>query len=315
MCDVRTSAVVRLLIQVNSPGSVCWPHRAISSSTQSTSVLFAASDFPVSEITWIPVCTFIHVSSASSFLSFCHQPLVWGAFTPWKAAQPHTQKSQTKTGKPSACFRWAKIKKVGEARCWWRNRRKGGSSGATSYHVLCKMWSHGVKFYMQAPFPMGLPKWQSGKRLCLPMQEMLEMWVLSLGQEDSLEEEMATYSSILTWRIPWTEEPGRLQSMGSQSWLWLSDYARTHALSQVSFRNSLLIFQLTYRGICCICVCSSETRNVSGAPLRGLVEKNHSGETHGAIRMCVATKWSLRRSIKSTNALRTGRGVCAAASV
>ena len=42
------------------------------------------------------------------------------------------------------------------------------------------------------------------------------MWVWSLGQEDSLEEEMATQSSILAWKIPWTEEPGRLQSMGSQ---------------------------------------------------------------------------------------------------
>ena len=40
--------------------------------------------------------------------------------------------------------------------------------------------------------------------------------VRSLGQEDSLEEEMATHSSILAWRIPWTEEPGGLQSMGSQ---------------------------------------------------------------------------------------------------
>ena len=37
-----------------------------------------------------------------------------------------------------------------------------------------------------------------------------------LGQEDSLEKEMATHSSILAWRIPWTEEPGRLQSMGLQ---------------------------------------------------------------------------------------------------
>ena len=42
------------------------------------------------------------------------------------------------------------------------------------------------------------------------------MWVQSLGQEDSLEKEMATQSSILAWRIPWTEEPGGLQSMGSQ---------------------------------------------------------------------------------------------------
>ena len=49
---------------------------------------------------------------------------------------------------------------------------------------------------------------------CLPA-----MWVTrvrSLGWEDPLEKEMATHSSILVWRIPWTEEPGRLQSMGSQ---------------------------------------------------------------------------------------------------
>ena len=42
---------------------------------------------------------------------------------------------------------------------------------------------------------------------------MQEMWILSLGQEDPLEEEVATHSSILAWEIPWTEEPGRLQSM------------------------------------------------------------------------------------------------------
>ena len=42
-------------------------------------------------------------------------------------------------------------------------------------------------------------------------------WVWSLGQEDPLEKEMATHSSVLAWRIPWTEEPGRLQSMGSQN--------------------------------------------------------------------------------------------------
>ena len=41
---------------------------------------------------------------------------------------------------------------------------------------------------------------------------MQETWVLSLGQEDPLEKEMATCSSILAWRIPWTEEPGGLQS-------------------------------------------------------------------------------------------------------
>ena len=45
---------------------------------------------------------------------------------------------------------------------------------------------------------------------------MQETRVRSLGREDPLEEEMATHSSILAWRIPWTEKPGRLQSMGSQ---------------------------------------------------------------------------------------------------
>ena len=52
---------------------------------------------------------------------------------------------------------------------------------------------------------------------------MRETWVLSLGGEDPLEEGMATHSSILAWRSPWTEEPGGLQSMGSQSQTQLSD--------------------------------------------------------------------------------------------
>ena len=43
---------------------------------------------------------------------------------------------------------------------------------------------------------------------------MQEIWVQSLGQEDPLKKEMATHSSVLAWRIPWTEKPGRLQSMG-----------------------------------------------------------------------------------------------------
>ena len=47
---------------------------------------------------------------------------------------------------------------------------------------------------------------------------MQETQVQFLGPEDPLEEEMATHSNILAWEIPWTEEPGKLQSMGSQSW-------------------------------------------------------------------------------------------------
>ena len=52
---------------------------------------------------------------------------------------------------------------------------------------------------------------------------MRETQVQSLGQEDALEKEMATHSCILAWRISWREEPGGLQSLGSQSWTQLSD--------------------------------------------------------------------------------------------
>ena len=55
-----------------------------------------------------------------------------------------------------------------------------------------------------------------GQRICLPMQEMQEMQVRSLGWEDPLEKGMATHSSILAWEIPWAEEPGGLEFLGSQ---------------------------------------------------------------------------------------------------
>ena len=62
------------------------------------------------------------------------------------------------------------------------------------------------------------------QRTCLPVQETQETWVRSLSQKDPLGKEMATHASILVWEIPWTKEPGRLQSLGSQnSWTQLSD--------------------------------------------------------------------------------------------
>ena len=67
------------------------------------------------------------------------------------------------------------------------------------------------------------------QKTCLPMQETQEMWVRSLGGEDSLEKEMETHSSILAWRIPWTEEPGRLQFMGSYG-LDTSEQLSTHGV-------------------------------------------------------------------------------------
>ena len=59
---------------------------------------------------------------------------------------------------------------------------------------------------------MGIPG-DSVVKNHLPMQET---WVQSLVQEDPLEKEMATHSNILAWKIPWTEEPGRPESLGSQ---------------------------------------------------------------------------------------------------
>ena len=68
------------------------------------------------------------------------------------------------------------------------------------------------------------------KKKCLPMQETEETWVGSLGGEDPLKEGIATHSSILAWRISWTEGPGRLRSIGLQrvGYDW-SNLAHTHA--------------------------------------------------------------------------------------
>ena len=63
--------------------------------------------------------------------------------------------------------------------------------------------------FIQRGFPV--VQWY---RILLLMQEMKKTWVQSLDREDPLEKEMATHSSILAWEIPWTEEPGGLQSMG-----------------------------------------------------------------------------------------------------
>ena len=61
------------------------------------------------------------------------------------------------------------------------------------------------------------------------------MWVQSLGLEVPLEKEMATHSSILAWKMPWTEEPGRLRSMGSQR---VGRDLATRQQQQSSFRGN-----------------------------------------------------------------------------
>ena len=86
---------------------------------------------------------------------------------------------------------------------------------------------------------------------------MLETWVRSLGWEDPLEKEMATHSSILAWRIPWREEPGGVQSMGSQR-----------------VRHDCIILSLTFQciNICWLsfsylffCTCESVTHSLKVA--------------------------------------------------
>ena len=78
---------------------------------------------------------------------------------------------------------------------------------------LCK------KYLLSTVFQRGFSG-DSVIRIHLPMQEML---VGSLGRKDLLEKEMATHFSTLAWKIPWAEEPGRLQSLGLQSHIQLSN--------------------------------------------------------------------------------------------
>ena len=83
------------------------------------------------------------------------------------------------------------------------------------------------------------------------MQESQDTWVHFLGVEDPLEEEMATRFSVLAWKIPWTEEPGRLQSVGSLSWTRLSDFTFTfhfHALEKEMATHSSVLENPRDRG-------------------------------------------------------------------
>ena len=73
------------------------------------------------------------------------------------------------------------------------------------------------------------------------MQETRERWARSLGQEDPLEKERETHSSIFAWKNPWTEEPGGLQSMGSQSQIRLSAHTCT-LLSSVQSLSCVRLF-------------------------------------------------------------------------
>ena len=76
------------------------------------------------------------------------------------------------------------------------------------------------------------PKWLTGKDSAYPMQETQETWVPSPHREDLLEKEMITHPSIFAWKIPWAEDSGELQSMGSQE----LDMTEPHNVTQTLTR-------------------------------------------------------------------------------
>ena len=108
--------------------------------------------------------------------------------------------------------------------------------GLFSFHIL---WANSSSL-----FHLGFPGGSVVKNLPV-LQEMEEMQVRSLGWGNLLEEEMALHCRILAWRIPWTEEPGRLQPMGSQrvrhSWVVKHTHTLFHVVIHLnSSWNSLL---------------------------------------------------------------------------
>ena len=95
-----------------------------------------------------------------------------------------------------------------------------------------KKLTHGIKWRTsQVGIGGTLSYWTSlVAQMVKRLSTMWETWVRSLGWEDSLEKEMATHASILAWKIPWAEEPGRLQSMGLLRVRhdWVTEHVREH---------------------------------------------------------------------------------------
>ena len=84
-----------------------------------------------------------------------------------------------------------------------------------SLDQLREPWLY-LTLFLDQEFTQGFPWWSLVAQRLKRLPPMRETQVRSLGREDPLEKEMVTHSSIFAWRIPWTEEPGKLQSMGLQ---------------------------------------------------------------------------------------------------
>ena len=90
-------------------------------------------------------------------------------------------------------------------------------------------WTLNIEHFPKIILNDGLPRWCSGEESTCHLQEVQEKWIWSLDWEDALEKEMATHSSILAWKVPWTEEPSRqfigLQRVGHN---WETERVHTH---------------------------------------------------------------------------------------
>ena len=110
-----------------------------------------------------------------------------------------------------------------------RNPRDGGAWWAAVYGVA-QSRTRMKRLSSSGKGAEELPWWLSGKESAYQRRRRRRCGLNPLGRKDSLEEEMATDSSILAWRIPWTEEPGRLQSMESQT--VGHDWAHTYTMHE-----------------------------------------------------------------------------------
>ena len=111
-----------------------------------------------------------------------------------------------------------------------------------SKEVILLMFSNSVSVSSL----LGLPRWLSGKEsTCQCRRCSQETWIQSLGRQDPLEKGLATHPSILAWRIIWTEEPGGLQSMGSESQTRLSARTRAHTHTHTHTHISSLLGSLS----------------------------------------------------------------------
>ena len=92
-------------------------------------------------------------------------------------------------------------------------------------------WTLNIEHFPKIILNDGLPRWCSGEESTCHLQEVQEKWIWSLDWEDALEKEMATHSSILAWKVPWTEEPSRqfigLQRVG-HNWETACTHTHTH---------------------------------------------------------------------------------------